>query len=48
VKACVQKQKLLKEAEKEEKLNTIISNTEPKLLIFGKKALKGRTVGRGK
>jgi hypothetical protein len=48
VKACVQKQKLLKEAEKEEKLNTTISITEPKLLIFCKKALKEQTVGRGK
>jgi hypothetical protein len=48
VKACAPKQKSLKEAGKEEKLNTIILITEPKLIIFGKKALKGPTVRRGK
>jgi hypothetical protein len=38
MKACVPKQKSMKEAEKAEKLTKIIVITEPKLLLFGKKA----------
>jgi hypothetical protein len=48
MRACVPKQKSLKEAEKEEKLSKIILITESQLLIFDKKSLKGRTVRRGK
>jgi hypothetical protein len=38
MKACVSKQKSMKEAEKEEKLTNIFVITEPKLLLLGKKA----------
>jgi hypothetical protein len=38
MKACVPKQKSMKEAKKEEKSAKIIVITEPKLPIFGKNA----------
>jgi hypothetical protein len=48
MKACLPKQKSMKEAEKEEKLTKIIVITETKLPLFGRKASKGRIVRRGK